>query len=195
MEDDIFSAVTNIPSPAYYDFIELIGKISGKIGDKRLVLYGCGTQGCVLLTLLEQNGIENFMFTDSNESFHGRFLRGHPVIAPGLIYESPENHIVIVTPQDDAEIIRSLEKRGFSAGRNLYSAGNAVYRLFLEEFSRGARENELLLLGDCAFLHCSLQDSDKTDLTTMLKSALFPPPPQRRRGKTREYKGVKFTGI
>lgn len=174
IKNDIFTAATNIPSPAYFDFMELIKNITDKINGKQLVLYGCGAQGCVLLTMLEQNGIVDFLFTDSNEAFYGCTVKGRDVIPPELIYESPEDYIVIVTPQDDAEIYGALESRGFIAGKNLYSAGNSVYRLFLEEFTGNSPANELLLLGDCNFITCSLQDGDKTNLTAMLKS---PPPP------------------
>jgi hypothetical protein len=177
MTNDIFTAATNIPSPAYFDFVELIKTVAGRINGKQLVLYGCGAQGCVLLAMLEQNGIDDFLFTDSNERFYGCTVKGRRIIPPALIYESPEDYIVIVTPQDDTEIIRSLTDRGFVAGKNLFSAGNSVYRLFLEEFTRTCRENELLLLGDCNFLACSLHDSDKTNLTAMLSANLPPTPP------------------
>jgi hypothetical protein len=129
----------------------------------------------VFLVLLEQTGIKDFLFCDSNESFHGCTVKGHDIISPQVLYNSPDDYIVVVTPQDDEEIVNSLQDHGFINKKNFYAFGNAVYRLFIEEFKNKTLEGELLLLGDCNFLSSSLHEENKMTLTELLRAEITLP--------------------
>lgn len=166
-----FTPVTNTSQIVYDAMRSFIDRYQDVLQSRPIVIYGAGTRGSLLSLLLEQHGIREFFFTDQNSNLYGHAVNTHVILNIEEIYRRSENWFIIVTPENSEEIIHRLETSGFQKHTDFINLGGLVTGWLVGEYQK-KQEKEVILLGDCGFLYCSLQDTVKKDLGCILSEEI-----------------------
>lgn len=97
---------------------------------KKVILFGAGAYGEMVMRYLADNGIEIFCYCDNDESKHGKFISGKKIISTKEMIDL-DNYIVFITARHCSNQIKiQLESIGIKS----YSFDNFIVKSRYDEF-------------------------------------------------------------
>lgn len=139
---------------------------------KKIIIFGAGIRGTVFSVLLEKFGFKNIIFTDNNESKIGGMINKYDIIAYNdILSMKKEDCVVIISVENGYTIKKQLENDGFIENKNYFYIDTHLYDMFVEEYLRGD-EIDTIIFGDCGVTDISMNDTNFTNLSDMLKNKL-----------------------
>jgi len=73
--------VTSDHANVYKQVLALVDKNIQLLEDKRLVVFGAGIRGCILLGILEKRGYKNIVFCDNNTQKQGHLINSYDILS------------------------------------------------------------------------------------------------------------------
>lgn len=101
---------------------------------KRLVIYGAGARGVILLLALDSLGIKPAYFVDSNSARQGALVYGVPVNDPGRIACENYDEIFVLTAVDSPSgVIQTLKGFGLEHGTHFATLFAGMSKLAISQ--------------------------------------------------------------
>lgn len=163
--------VTSENAVVYQHFQSEVERLHDILAVKRIVILGAGIRGCCLMRILEQRCFNNIVFCDNNPEKQGNLINDYDIMSfdEALRYEGDQ--VFLIAPENSAAISRQLTEAGLKEGKDWFSFDISVYDAYISEYQRSV-SSHLLVMGDCAFSHVSLDDEVTYSLGDMLKAHL-----------------------
>lgn len=106
---------------AYDDFRE-------NVGNKKLVIFGAGTDGRMTYDVLTKNGISVYAFCDNDETKWGNDFCGRTVLSPADVKEQGEDYFVVIASHNHAgELLYDLTSDYFPRENIWYPRLGTIY--------------------------------------------------------------------
>ena len=168
---DYYWPVTSQNAVIYQHFLFLVEQIKSKIKDKRIVIYGAGIRGCLLMQILEKFDFANIIFCDNNPEKQGHLIRKYAIISfnETLCYSGEQ--VILVSPEDSGSITWQLNDAELKEGIDWVSFDISIYDTYISEYKR-TMNDYLLVMGDCGITHIALTDSITDSLGDMIKTKI-----------------------
>ncbi|MCM1103243.1 MAG: FkbM family methyltransferase [Clostridium sp.] len=98
------------------------------IGDKKLVIFGAGTDGKMTYDILRKNGISVHAFCDNDEAKWGSDFCGRTVFSPAEVKEQREDYYVVIASHNHAgELLYNLTSDYFPRENIWYPRLGTIY--------------------------------------------------------------------
>lgn len=165
------SVVTNATQIVYDNMKKVIDGNLKLLKRKKNVIFGAGVRGNLLAMLLEEYGISDIIFVDNNEKLQGGRINNYLIHSIEEIVNLKDDIMVLVSPENNTEIINQLSSIGYIENKNLLNFGNKLYDWFMDKFD-DSKKKEVFLVGDCGLMHFSLFDKVRESLGTMIEKSL-----------------------
>lgn len=163
--------VTAVSKLVYECFYNAVRKIKENNLDKNIVVFGAGIRGTLFSIILEEAGIEHFVFTDNNQKKWGGYINQYPIISLEEALKNIENKMVFVTVENGRDICSQLSSYGLVENKEFFLLDTNVYNNYIKEFKKKDKI-DILTMGDCGLTHISLLDNNKLNLGDLLKERL-----------------------
>ena len=163
--------VTSDHANVYKQVLALVDKNIQLLEDKRLVVFGAGIRGCILLGILEKRGYKNIVFCDNNTQKQGHLINSYDILSLEEALKYTENQIFLIAPEDSESMRNQLRDAKLSENLDWISFDISVYDAYVCEYVRDAKEYALVM-GDCAFTHASIVDENADSLGDMIKQRI-----------------------
>ena len=153
----------------YFD--EEIDKNRQSLKDKRIIIYGAGIRGCVMLALLVRKGYQNIVFCDNDPVKQYNCINEYEILPFEELINDTNPQVFLISPLEGDTLKDQLQKKGLIRHVdfhywNAYDYTN--FNGFIEEFIRPLKEH-VLLVGDYHFSAAVVDDDNKTPLNEMIK--------------------------
>jgi hypothetical protein len=163
--------VTSENAAIYHHLTAGIERLRDTLSAKRIVIFGAGIRGCCLMHILERHGLNNIVFCDNNPEKQGNLINGYDIITLGEALGYEGGQTILVSPEDSGAMSRQLTEAGLKEGKDWFSFEISAYDTYVSEYRRPVA-GHMLVLGDCAFTHISLDDEMTVPLGDMIKVRL-----------------------
>lgn len=161
--------VTSENAGVYNYFLKKIDNIKGNLIDKRISIFGSGIRGCCILKILELNGFKNIIFIDNNTEKQNNLINDYDIISFEEALNYKQEQVFLVSPEGCNKIHDQLREAGLQENKEWFSFSVSAYDSYIEEYKRPLQDY-LLVMGDCAFTHIALDDSNFDSLGTMIRN-------------------------
>lgn len=161
--------VTSENAVVYNYFLHKIDEIQQVLKDRRIVIIGAGIRGCCLLKILEEKGLHNIIFVDNNVEKQGNRINQYDIVSFEMAKKSEDKQVFLVAPEGAYKIYEQLNAAGFKENEDWFSFSVSAYQQYVEEYKRKMGQY-LLVMGDCAFTHIALEDTNFDSLGTMIRN-------------------------
>lgn len=161
--------VTSENASVYNYFLKKIDKIKGNLIDKRISIFGSGIRGCCILKILEMNGFKNIIFIDNNTEKQNNLINDYDIVSFEEALNYKQEQVFLVSPEGCNKIHDQLREAGLQENKEWFSFSVSAYDSYIEEYKRPLQDY-LLVMGDCAFTHIALDDSNFDSLGTMIRN-------------------------
>lgn len=125
-------------------FNEVAKMCRGKKG--KIFIWGAGVRGTLMGYSLERIGITDFSYIDSSVEKQRNKLNGRNIFSSDILRESQEN-FVIVSVENNSEIIAHLESIGYREGKNYLVLNPIADEIYLKALNSVVKEKQLVLGG------------------------------------------------
>ncbi|MGC6172944.1 hypothetical protein [Lacrimispora sp. 38-1] len=161
--------VTSENASVYNYFLKKIENIKGLLSDKRIGIFGSGIRGCCILKILEMNGFKNIIFIDNNTEKQNNLINDYDIVSFEEALNYKQEQVFLVSPEGCNKIHDQLREAGLQENKEWFSFSVSAYDSYIEEYKRPLQDY-LLVMGDCAFTHIALDDSNFDSLGTMIRN-------------------------
>lgn len=141
-----------------------------RLTEKRIFIYGAGIRGNLFYRILQKNNIKVSGFIDGSEEKQGAKVGDVPIVALENIGDK-ENCFVLVSPENNKEIVSLLEKNEYKRYQDYDVIDSIVYSEYFEEYIRKG-DIEYIFFGDCFFPDVDVNDLDQKSMGEMVKEQL-----------------------
>ncbi|MCT4543313.1 MAG: hypothetical protein N4A63_07210 [Vallitalea sp.] len=160
--------VTNTTQIVYDHFRQIISNNLSLLRNKRIVIFGAGVRGALLALVLKDFDIDDIIFSDNNEEIIGGRINQYPIINLKDVIKQKEDVVVLVSPENNKDIIKQLEHIGFIENENMFNCGSRLYNWFINQFIDNENK-DIFIVGDCGLMYFSLNDANKISISDMIK--------------------------
>ena len=160
--------VTSENSTILKQFLSETLRIKEILKGKRIVIFGAGIRGCCLLAILQKQGYDSFIFCDNNTEKQGNLIGRYDIVSIETVLDFPGEQVFLISPEDGSRINRQLEEAGLRENEDWFSFSLSAYDSYVAEYIRPIKDY-LLVMGDCAFTHISLDDDNTDSLGSMIR--------------------------
>lgn len=161
--------VTSENASVYNYFLQKIEDIKDFLIGKRIAIFGSGIRGCCILKILEMNGFKNIIFIDNNTEKQNNLINDYEIVSFEEALNYKQKQVFLVSPEGCNKIHDQLRAAGLQENEEWFSFSISAYDSYIEEYKRSLKDY-LLVMGDCAFTHVALDDSNFDSLGTMIKN-------------------------
>ncbi|MHC1724166.1 MAG: hypothetical protein AB9836_13285 [Aminipila sp.] len=161
--------VTSENASVYNYFLQKIENIKDFLIDKRIGIFGSGIRGCCILKILEMNGFKNIIFIDNNTEKQNNLINDYDIVSFEEALKYKQEQVFLVSPEGCNKIHDQLREVGLQENEEWFSFSISAYDSYIEEYKRPLKDY-LLVMGDCAFTHIALGDTNFDSLGTMIRN-------------------------
>lgn len=163
--------VTSENALVYQHFQSEVDRLADILVVNRIVVFGAGIRGCCLLEILEKKGFVNIVFCDNNPEKQGNLINHYDILSLEAVLDYSNDQVFLIAPENSQSMSEQLNHAGLKEDQDWFSFDISVYDAYIAEYHRTA-SNPLLVMGDCAFSHISLNDENTDPLGNMIKAQL-----------------------
>lgn len=136
---------------------------------KKVAVWGAGVRGIVTGIVLEELGVYDFFYIDSDKERQGKSMNGHMVYP---IHEVDlENTYIILSMEYQSAVKNVLSERGLGEGKNFYGLVSHEDGVMLERLSKNTG-NRRVVLGASVLDIVGLGEKEEQDLAEYIENSL-----------------------
>lgn len=163
--------VTSESAIVYNHFVNTVLLIKSRLLSKQIIIFGAGIRGCCLMKILQANGLNNIIFCDNNIEKQGHLINQYNIISLKHALAISTDKVFLISPENSQALREQLLAENLTKNIDFFSFDISIYDKYVEEYTRPVNKY-LLVMGDCAFSHIALTDSDTISLGDMIKARL-----------------------
>lgn len=161
--------ITSENAVVYQYFQSEIERLRCNLSKKRIVIFGAGIRGCFLMYILERYSLSNIVFCDNNWEKQGNLINNYNIFSLSEILCYQGEQTILISPENSGEMRSQLTEAGLKEGQDWFGFDISVYDAYITEYQRNIM-NHVLVMGDCAFSHISMEDELTEPLGNMMKA-------------------------
>lgn len=165
-----------IVQKSYYYFVKTFIEDHNEIlSNRRIIIYGAGTQGCCLFKILKKFGYNNIFFADNDPKKWNKKIDDHVIVSPKSVKVCKGEDIFLCPSENNGSIINELKSSGLEENVDFFNLHYILsdYKDIIKNLNESKDDYSLLMMG-CSASPLILSDNGEASaLGDIIKEKIF----------------------